>query len=59
MITKQAVTYETWYAFKGELQKRSGVVLLNDLWLQIKPRAPLPWHEYHMNEALLRLSNRL
>ncbi len=58
MITRQAVTYETWSDFKGELQRRSGVVLLNNLWLKIKPKSPLPWSEYHMNEALKHLSNR-
>jgi len=35
-------TYETWYDFKRELQRRSGVTLHNQLWLQIKPPRSSP-----------------
>lgn len=52
---QQQTVYQTWYDFKKELQKRSEKVLLNALWLQIKPRAPLPWTESHMVESLDRL----
>ncbi len=57
--TKTMISYETWYAFKKELQRRSGLPLLNKVWLQTKPRDSLPWHEDHMKAALARLSSRI
>jgi hypothetical protein len=51
--------YENWYDFRKELQRRSGVVLLNQLWLRIKPKAALPWSEFHMREALTRISGNI
>jgi hypothetical protein len=59
MIIKELMTYDTWSEFKSELQRRSGIVLLNRLWLEIKPADPLPWYEVHMKEALNRLSGRM
>jgi hypothetical protein len=59
MITREVALYETWYDFKHELQRRSGVVLLNKVWFQIKPRAPLPWNESQMKEAMRYLSGRI
>ena len=59
MITKEVAVYETWTEFKSEVQRRSGVVVLNKQWLQIKPQAPLPWYENHMKEALRSMSNRI
>jgi hypothetical protein len=59
MITKEVAVYETWSDFKSELQRRSGVIILNKQWLQIKPEAPLPWYETHMKEALRGLSGRI
>ena len=53
------ISYETWYDFKKELQRRSGLVLLNRAWFEIKPRDPLPWNEIHMKTALSRLSGRI
>jgi len=55
MITEEVALYETWYDFKRELQQRSGVVLLNKTWFQVRPQAPLPWQNKHMREALERL----
>jgi hypothetical protein len=57
--TKELVLYENWYAFKHELQGRSGLVVLNGLWRQIKPKAPLPWCELQMKKALSQLSSRI
>ena len=56
---KTLVTYETWYDFRRELQRRSGLILLNQLWFLTKPRDPLPWNEIHMNSALSVLSGRI
>jgi hypothetical protein len=57
--TKEVSSYSTWYDFKSELQRRSGIIVLNRLWIQIKPKAPLPWYEFHMKEALASLSSRI
>jgi hypothetical protein len=57
--TKELSIYETWYDFKIELQRRSGLVVLNKLWFQIKPKAPLPWYEHQLKEALSQLSTRI
>ena len=57
--TKEVSLYETWYDFKNELQRRSGLVVLNKLWLEIKPKAPLPWYEFHMKDALAHLSGKI
>ena len=57
--TKELALYETWYNFKHELQGRSGLIVLNGLWQQIKPKAPLPWCEDHMKKALGQLSSRI
>ncbi len=59
MDTREISVYNTWYDFKKELHRRSGLVLLNKLWLQIKPRDPLPWHEFHLRQSLSLLSNRI
>ncbi len=56
MISREVDIYETWSDFKFELQRRSGTIVLNNLWLQIKPKAPLPWYEYQMREAMEQLS---
>jgi hypothetical protein len=58
-INSNIVEYETWYEFKRELQRRSGVVLLNELWLRIKPKYALPWNESHMREAMIRISGNI
>jgi hypothetical protein len=59
MDTREISAYNTWYDFKKELHRRSGLLLLNKLWLQVKPRDPLPWHEFHMRQSLSLLSNRI
>jgi len=56
---KEIVLYQSWYEFKYELQKRSGITLLNNLWHEIKPQQPLPWNEQQMREALGHLSSRI
>jgi hypothetical protein len=57
--TKTLISYETWYDFKKDLQRRSGLLILNKTWSQIKPRDPLPWNEIHMKTALSGLSPRM
>ena len=50
--TNKIFPYTTWYEFKKDLEKKSGHVLLNWRWLEVKPKAPLPWNSSHMKEAL-------
>lgn len=59
MDTREIAVYDNWYDFKKELHRRSGLLLLNKLWLQVKPRDPLPWYEFQMKQALSLLSNRI
>ena len=56
--TKVGFSYGMWCDFKKELQRRSGVVILNSLWLDIKPKMPLPWDRIQMEKALIHLSSR-
>jgi hypothetical protein len=58
MITEEIALYETWYDFKRELQRRSGVVLLNKTWFNVKPKEPLPWYNHQMRAALERLKTK-
>ncbi len=47
-----AMQYTTWYQFKKDLERRLGHSLLNRRWLEVKPKAPLPWDDTHLREAL-------
>jgi len=46
-------SYETWYEFKRDLQNRVGHGIYPEEWLQIKPKAPLPWDSSWMNSIVL------
>ncbi len=54
--SKKILLYPTWYEFKKDLEKESGCVLVNWRWLEIKPKAPLPWDDSHMKAALSAVS---
>ncbi len=54
--TKKILLYPTWYEFKKDLEKESGCVLVNWWWLEVKPKAPLPWNDAHMKVALSSVS---
>lgn len=47
--------YTTWYEFKRDLEKKTGRVLVNTDWLQLKPQAPLPWSSSQFRSALKRV----
>ena len=42
-----------WYEFKKDFEKELGHSLLNWDWMELKPKAPLPWTDSHMKAALL------
>ena len=50
--TREIWLYATWYEFKKDFEKRLGYSLLNWRWLEVKPKAPLPWDDSHMQAAL-------
>ncbi len=54
-ILKRYIEYETWYAFKKDLQSNCGHPIPNDLWLRIKPPSALPWDKADMRRVLLKL----
>ena len=55
--TRTAVkAYSTWYEFKKDFEKKLGHSLLNWDWMELKPKAPLPWTGSHMKAALLAVA---
>ena len=50
--TSRISTYTTWYEFKKDLEQQLGFSLPNWRWLEVKPKAPLPWNGSHMQVAL-------
>jgi len=44
--------YATWYEFKKECERRLGYSLLNRIWLELKPKSPLPWDDSHLRAVL-------
>ncbi len=55
ICTRKAVLYTTWYEFKKNLERKTGHMLPNWRWLEVKPKAPLPWDDADMEAALSRL----
>ena len=49
--------YMTWYEFKKDLEKQLGCSLSNWRWMDVKPKAPLPWDDSQLNAALQALSS--
>jgi hypothetical protein len=44
--------YDTWYAFKRDLESLAGRFLPVDWWLRAKPKKPLPWTNQDMQDSL-------
>ena len=49
---KGVMLYRTWYDFKKDFEKQLGHGLFNPDWLEVKPKAPLPWSDADMKTAL-------
>ena len=49
---KKVPSYTTWYEFRKDLAEQLGYTPLSSQWLEIKPKAPLPWNDSHMREAI-------
>ena len=56
LMIPRAAIYSTWYDFKKELERRLGHSVLNLDWLEVKPRAPLPWNNANMRTTLSTLA---
>ncbi len=52
MLSRPDNLYVTWYEFKKDLEKQLGRNLLNRCWLEVKPKAPLPWDSSQMQTAV-------
>jgi hypothetical protein len=44
--------YETWDVFKRAVESKLGHYVDNNLWLQAKPRKPLPWTESDLEQSI-------
>jgi len=49
---KKTSSYTTWYEFRKDLAEKLGYTPLSSHWLEIKPKAPLPWNPSHMRKAI-------
>ena len=49
--------YETWNIFKKEIEVKLGHYLDNNLWLQAKPKKPLPWTVSDLEKSILYVKN--
>jgi hypothetical protein len=52
VTTRNNRQYETWYAFKRELELNLWCHIANDVWLEIKPKKALPWDDADLKKAL-------
>jgi hypothetical protein len=49
--------WETWYEFKDELESNVGFYIPVFVWLEIRPRKPLPWDYLDMKAIIARISD--
>lgn len=54
-IPQYPTAYETWFAFKRDLESKLCCRLNNVTWLKIQPKKPLPWSGFDMRVALSRI----
>ena len=54
-VQRNQTCYETWEAFKKDLELNLWCHLENALWLKIKPRKALPWYGSDMEATLSRI----
>jgi hypothetical protein len=40
----QTREWDNWYEFKDELESKVGFYIPLYIWLEIRPKRPLPWH---------------
>jgi hypothetical protein len=51
-VRARPTQYATWYEFKKDLERQLGYSLSNWRWIDVKPKAPLPWDYSHLNTIL-------
>ncbi len=49
---KCSTRYDTWNAFKRDLELNLWCHVANDIWLQVKPKRALPWNASDMVTAI-------
>ncbi len=47
--------YLTWYEFKKDLERLSHRRIEPSVWLEVKPKAPLPWSYLHLRRSHSKL----
>ncbi len=50
--------YYTWNVFKGDVELNLGHYVANNLWIDAKPKKPLPWSNSDLKEAISRLKDQ-
>jgi hypothetical protein len=55
-VKARPIQYTTWYEFKKDLERKLGHSLSNWQWMDIKPRAPLPWDDAQLKATLSALT---
>ncbi len=54
-VTASNTRYDTWQAFKRDLELNLWCHLSNDIWLQVKPKRALPWNDSDMRAAIAEI----
>ena len=52
-VINASAQYFTWYAFKKDVELNLGHYLSNNLWLQAKPKKPLPWSNSDIKDTIM------
>ncbi len=53
IIINASPLYYTWNAFKKDVELNLGHYVCNNLWLQAKPKKPLPWSNSDIKATIL------
>jgi hypothetical protein len=57
IIVNARPQYYTWDIFKKDVELNLGYFVPNSLWVQYKPKKPLPWTHTDLKETLFQLKN--
>ncbi len=51
-VVNASAQYYTWSAFKRDVELNLGYYVSNNLWIQAKPKKPLPWSNSDIKETI-------
>ena len=57
VAVKTLPLYQRWDIFKKEMEIELGHYVVNNLWLQAKPKKPLPWSESDLEKSIQYVKN--